>query len=222
MNFESLKQFLEFKIIEKRKKFRRPILSQIRPEAEGLLVVATCCGSGPSQPHGPRALPSSQPARSAWARRRVHASPVVTTRWPRVRPAASDRATRCGESGGDSSCGKRGRCQARRNRQGRTEAAVQRWRGEVGSDCSVPVEGGSGGRWWPRAGGPATRGGGEGGCWWRVRAEKTWGCGDGKSGGDGTRCPFKGRGGEVAKGGSRKNRPTRGEVQGARGPAVSG
>jgi hypothetical protein len=72
------------------------------------------------------AQPSSHPARPARARRGARAPPVVTARWPRARQWA-------GAAGSVQPGGKRGRCRARRNRRGRTEAVAQRRGGEVGS-----------------------------------------------------------------------------------------
>jgi hypothetical protein len=47
MNFESLKQFIEFKIIKNDLKLPHGT-GRIRPAAEGQLGAATCYGSGPS------------------------------------------------------------------------------------------------------------------------------------------------------------------------------
>jgi hypothetical protein len=101
---------------------------------------ATACGARvkPARMrwHGglPRGLAATRLGRGA---ERVH------RRWsPRVgharggglaQSAASNRAMRCGESGGHSTRRKRGRYQARWNRRGRTEAAARRRGEEVGS-----------------------------------------------------------------------------------------
>jgi hypothetical protein len=90
-------------------------VGRIRPEVEGLLGTASYCGSRPSPPHGPTGA-AQQP----------------------LGPTASNRATRCGEIGEDSLHRKRGSFRARRDRQGRIEAATRRWGGRVGSgrQCS--------------------------------------------------------------------------------------
>jgi hypothetical protein len=174
-NFESLPYFLEFKIIEKQNKIRRTVLGRIRPEAKGLLGAASCCGSGPSQPHGPRAWPSRQPTRPARARRGARARPVVTARWPRAR-------CRAGAAGsirpGDEVRGiwrrqltrEEGEVPGKAKPAGthRGGGTTTGWRGQLGTTTfrwrAAPTVGNglAGG------GGPATRGGGEGGCWWRV------------------------------------------------------
>jgi hypothetical protein len=99
---------------------------------------ATACGARvkPARVrwHGglPRGLAATRLGRGA---ERVH------RRWsPRggharggglAQPAASNRAMRCGESGGHSTRRKRGRYRARWNRRGRTEAAARRRGGEA-------------------------------------------------------------------------------------------
>jgi hypothetical protein len=80
----------------------------------------------------PAVRPSSHSARLARAWCGAHAPPMGTARWPRARPAASNRVMRCREFSGDSSRGKRGRCRARRNWRGRTEPATLRRGGEIG------------------------------------------------------------------------------------------
>jgi hypothetical protein len=67
--------------------------------------------------------------------------------------AASNRVMRCGETGGDNSCRKRGRCWARRDRRGQLSTVMFRWMvalaifGDLRGGI-VAGDGGEGGWWW--------------------------------------------------------------------------
>jgi hypothetical protein len=133
-------EYIKYYKIQKRIKKEKLRVGRIRPEAKGLLGAAAGCSSRPSRPHDPTGV-AQQPLDPIGAR----APPMVTARWPRARLVASNRAIRCGETGGDSSHRKRGRCWARRDRAGMhrggdmttgrrgwLRTVVFRWRGSPG------------------------------------------------------------------------------------------
>jgi hypothetical protein len=133
-NFYEYIKYYEFRKWNKKEKLR---VGRIRLEAEGLLGMAAYHVSRPSLPHGPTSA-AQQPLGSAgsgaacahrsWSPRSGHAGGGGLA-WP----VASNRVTRCGETSGDSTHRKRGRCRARRGRWGRTEAAARRRGGGVSS-----------------------------------------------------------------------------------------
>jgi hypothetical protein len=99
MNFGSLRYFWELKQL----KTPDTVLGRIQPEAEGLLGVAACCGSGPSWPHGPRARPSSQLGPTGSTARRAERAPALITVHGApgvIRSPAASPGTRCSGSGG--------------------------------------------------------------------------------------------------------------------------
>jgi hypothetical protein len=134
MNFGSLKQFLEFKIIENDLKTPGTVLSRIRPEAEGLLGVAACCGSEPSWPHCPRARPSSQLGPAGSAARCAERAPALVTAHGVPRAALSPTAhlgAWCNGSDDWSTNTLRGTYQTTRGWRGLTGEVAGWWGGGV-------------------------------------------------------------------------------------------
>jgi hypothetical protein len=136
---------MKFKNEFKKGKLR---VGRIRPEAKGLLGAAAGCPllrqpavtasrpnwRGPTATRLGRLRHDAARTHHPWSPRGGHAHGSGLARL-----ATSNRASMCGEIGGDSSSKKRGRCRARRDRRGHTETTAQRRAGGVGSGrmCSV-------------------------------------------------------------------------------------
>jgi hypothetical protein len=118
------------------------VLGQIRPEAEGLLGVAACCCSGPSQPHGPRARPGSQLGPASSAARRAKCAPALVTAHGAPGAARSPVANLGARCSGWSTGELRGTCQTTRGWRGLTGEVARRWGGgvELGRRRSAVME----------------------------------------------------------------------------------